>query len=546
MDISLIIPVYKAESFLAHTLQTIDADLAPDAHRWELILVIDASPDCSEAISRAFAATPRRYPVHIVVNDRNLGKGGAVRRGVLAARGNYRVFTDCDLAYPMSEVRKVVSALEATSDVVIASRAHKESRYTITLHDLHYLYTRHLASRAINWLVNHTIIPECNDTQAGLKGFRADAARFLFSQMTITGFSFDIEMLYIAHRAGMSIREIPVHFQYREELSTVDFMADGMQLLKDLWAIRYRSIRGRYRFGCAYRKSPQLIIHADDFGMTDGINTGILSAIEKGAVTSTSVMVNFPSSAHALAMARTHALDIGWHITLTLGNPVCNPDDIPSLVQADGTFYPLRRFIQKLIFRQIKRCDIEKELAAQYARFTGAGIALTHVDGHQHVHVMPVVRDVVRALIAQHRIPFVRVPREWRGGGSARWIARVIIGLFRGSRRRFWRTSGARSVPFYGISLSKRVGKARRWTTLLYRLRDHFAQSQTGTVEIMVHPGIDDIGEDRYGDDFGGGRQDELALLTSAQWHTMIASLGFKLVSFRDLAPAPFIEKTAA
>jgi dolichyl-phosphate beta-glucosyltransferase len=91
------------------------------------------------------------------------------------------------------------------------------------------------------------MLPGCRDTQAGLKGFTATAAEFLFSEMRLTGFSFDVEILFLAqHHSDFKIREIPVQFCYREELSTVDFLEDAFRLICDLVRIRYWSVRGRY------------------------------------------------------------------------------------------------------------------------------------------------------------------------------------------------------------------------------------------------------------------------------------------------------------
>src|SRR5579885_2317795 len=105
IDVSLIVPVYGAEDFLRKSLEDIEAAISQiKDETWELVLVIDASPDRSAEICRAYAATPHPFAVKVLVNATNLGKGGAVRRGMLEAGGRYRIFNDCDLAYPMSEV----------------------------------------------------------------------------------------------------------------------------------------------------------------------------------------------------------------------------------------------------------------------------------------------------------------------------------------------------------------------------------------------------------------------------------------------------------
>ena len=185
--------------------------------------------------------------ISLVRNPRNLGKGHAVARGMLAARGRYRVFTDADLAYPLDQVDRVVAALDSGADVAVACRVLPESRYEISPSFFHYLYSRHLASRAFNWLVRATLLPGILDTQAGLKGFTAGAAERCFSRLTIPRFGFDIELLLIARRQGLTVRQVPVAYRYDSEPSTVRFLRDGVTMLADLARVRWNDLRGRYR-----------------------------------------------------------------------------------------------------------------------------------------------------------------------------------------------------------------------------------------------------------------------------------------------------------
>ncbi|QQR79288.1 MAG: ChbG/HpnK family deacetylase [Deltaproteobacteria bacterium] len=99
----------------------------------------------------------------------------------------------------------------------------------------------------------------------------------------------------------------------------------------------------------------KLILHADDFGLTHGVNEGILLGIQKGCISATSALVNFPTSNEALQLAKQHSLDIGWHINLTLGRPLSDPKSIPSLVTSEGTFHPLNSFIIRSFWGKIKR-----------------------------------------------------------------------------------------------------------------------------------------------------------------------------------------------
>ncbi len=246
--VSLIIPIYGAESFLRQTLHEIDQALSQiQGESWELILVIDASPDQSLAICQEFAAMGHSYAVKITVNERNLGKGATVRRGMLIATGEYRIFNDCDLAYPITEVMKVLKALKNGASVAIASRALKDSRYIFCPENFRYLYTRHLASRILNRLIQWMFLPKYEDTQAGLKGFTAHAATFLFSQLKLDGFSFDLELLHLASKAELKIEEVPVHF-YAQRVTTVAMSLEGFRMLRDIGLICFWTARGEYHF----------------------------------------------------------------------------------------------------------------------------------------------------------------------------------------------------------------------------------------------------------------------------------------------------------
>ncbi len=248
MDVSLIIPVYNAAAFLRQSLEDIHISLCGQkSETWELLLVDDASPDRALEICREFASSPRPYAVKVLSNERNLGKGAAVRHGMLHATGKYRLFNDCDLAYPMSEILKVLEVLKSGADVAIASRGLEDSLYIFSPKDFRYLYTRHVASRFLNYLIQRLFLPKYADTQAGLKGFTAPAAEFLFSQSHLDGFSFDLELLYLATKASLMIREVPVRF-YVQRVTTVDLSFEALRMFRDILRILYGNARGRYRF----------------------------------------------------------------------------------------------------------------------------------------------------------------------------------------------------------------------------------------------------------------------------------------------------------
>ena len=242
--LSLIVPVYNGADRLPASLAELRAYLGAQSYAWELILVDDNSGPETRAILEAFT---RSMPAVVLLrNEENRGKGYAVTRGMRAAVGKYRVFTDADLAYPATEVGKILADLEGGADVAIACRVLAESRYLMSPSFFSYLYTRHVMSRVFNAMVRWTLIPRVLDTQAGLKGFTAHAAEIVFPRVTIPRFGFDVEALFIAKKHALSLAQTAVFFRYDEEPTTVRFVEDAIRMIRDLLHIRRNDWRGRY------------------------------------------------------------------------------------------------------------------------------------------------------------------------------------------------------------------------------------------------------------------------------------------------------------
>jgi dolichyl-phosphate beta-glucosyltransferase len=248
--LSLVVPVYNAAPRLPTTLSAIDDFRRRAPVPLEVVFVDDCSSDGETAgMLDRYAAV--RQDVTVLHNACNRGKGYSVARGMLAATGAYRVFTDVDLAYPLSEVPKILSTLEAGEDVAIACRVLPESRYLMSPTFFHYLYTRHLMSRGFNLMVRFTLLPGVLDSQAGLKGFTATAARRVFSRATIPGFGFDIECLFVARRLGLTIKQVAVEFRYDEEPTTVRLVRDSVRMLRDIVTVGWQGWTGRYTSAAA-------------------------------------------------------------------------------------------------------------------------------------------------------------------------------------------------------------------------------------------------------------------------------------------------------
>ncbi|HNX51316.1 MAG TPA: glycosyltransferase, partial [Thermoanaerobaculaceae bacterium] len=237
--LSIVVPVANGAGSIAQTISDLATYLHASGHVCEIVVVDDGSTDETVRLVER-ARVEAAVPVVLLRHDHNLGKGAAVRTGMLGARGRFRLFMDADMAYPPAEIGVILERLLGGADVAIASRVHPESRYVLRPSFFRYLYTRHLSGRFFNWLVRILLLPGISDTQAGLKGFTARAAVVLFSGWLPEGFGFDLAVLAKARQAGLEIVEVPVTFRYDREPTTMRFLADTVGMLRDLAMVRMR------------------------------------------------------------------------------------------------------------------------------------------------------------------------------------------------------------------------------------------------------------------------------------------------------------------
>ena len=167
------------------------------------------------------------------------GKGWAVKRGMQISSGKYRFICDADLSMPIEELPRFFPPKMKDTPVVIASReAPGAKRYNEPEY-------RHVIGRVFNWLVRLLVLPGLQDTQCGFKCFRADVAEKVFPLVSITGWTFDVEALFIARRMGFEIKEIPIPWYYNAH-SNIHVLRDSVQMGTDLLKIRWRSLTGKY------------------------------------------------------------------------------------------------------------------------------------------------------------------------------------------------------------------------------------------------------------------------------------------------------------
>ncbi len=233
--LSVVVPAFNEGDQITRTVETLRLDLAPTVGEGlEIVVVDDGSTDDTAALARRAGAT-------VVEQPRNLGKGAAVRAGVLAASGRSVVFTDADLAYPTSMITLILAELESGWDVVVGSRRHEETTTLVRAGRI-----RELGGRVVNWLTHLVLLGHFRDTQCGIKGFRNDIGKAIFERTTIDGFAFDVEVFLIAEQDRYSLTEVPVRVENRQG-SSVRLVRDTARLLRDLVRIRRAAGKGAYR-----------------------------------------------------------------------------------------------------------------------------------------------------------------------------------------------------------------------------------------------------------------------------------------------------------
>lgn len=228
--LSVVIPAYNEETRLGDTLKQIRSFLGRQTYPSEILLVDDGSTDQTVRVAERELS---QFPHTIVSNGKNCGKGSAVRKGMLLAAGKYVLFTDADLSTPIEEVSRFIRSLEEGYDVVIGSRALKESRV-----EVHQAFLRESMGKIFNRLARIFTFREIRDSQCGFKGFRREAAKELFSEQKMDGFSFDVEIVYLAQRKGLRILEMPVTWRNSPQ-SRVRLLGDPMKMFWDLLRIRW-------------------------------------------------------------------------------------------------------------------------------------------------------------------------------------------------------------------------------------------------------------------------------------------------------------------
>ncbi|MBI4556183.1 MAG: glycosyltransferase family 2 protein [Candidatus Hydrogenedentes bacterium] len=235
MHLSLVIPAYNEEKRIGETLRGACAYLAAQQYNSEIIVVDDGSRDATRAL------VEREFPrIRVVSYQPNCGKGHAVKKGMMAATGDFRVYFDADASTPIEELEKLWPRFEAGADIVIGSRALPNSDV-----QLHQTWYRENMGRFYNVILRTLGLTRFRDTQCGFKGYTAPATQIVFPRVTFSSYSFDAEALFIAELHGLRIEEVPVRW-INSPHTRVNPITDASRMLRDILTIRQKARQGQY------------------------------------------------------------------------------------------------------------------------------------------------------------------------------------------------------------------------------------------------------------------------------------------------------------
>lgn len=290
----------------------------------------------------------------------------------------------------------------------------------------------------------------------------------------------------------------------------------------------------------------KLIVNADDFGLTEGVNRAVIEGHRNGIITSTTLMANGPAFDSAVAGSlQAPNLGVGVHLNLTQGRPVRPASQVPSIVTSEGTFYPSPGILAwRITTRRVRPRDVEAEFRSQIEKISSAGIRITHLDSHKHIHLLPALFGVVVKLASEYGIDCVRYPVEpapstpvflpsgqkhFAGRVKQYLLARALSTLAACQVKTLDEAGFCRTDRFYGLSQTGFLD-ASLLEQILRTVPD-------GTSELMCHPGYIDQALLETHTRLRVQREAEIEALSSESVRRLVTKLGIKLISYGELPP---------
>jgi hopanoid biosynthesis associated protein HpnK len=270
----------------------------------------------------------------------------------------------------------------------------------------------------------------------------------------------------------------------------------------------------------------RLIVNADDFGLTGGVNRAVIVAHETGIVTSTTIMVNMPGFEEAACLAAEHpSLAVGLHFNITQGEPVSRARNVRSLLNVSDSFPGTSSVLaRRWLSGGLKRDEVVIELRAQIEKALSAGLILTHIDSHKHSHALPAVFDAILDTAGDYGIRAIRLPA---GPIQSAGRAVVLNVLSRGYRSRMEKRNFRGTDRLAGIT---RTGHwTRKW------LMNLLSGLPEGATELFCHPGYNDVDLGRIQTRLRASREVELELLTDPEVAAEVARQEIRLINFGSI-----------
>lgn len=238
-ELSIIIPAYNEEALIGSTLDGLDSYLSTRPETYEIIVVDDGSQDNTSSCIQEWKKN-NGVDLHLLINEQNMGKGFSIGRGVMESRGRFIIFVDADLPYELYAIDDFLDALRSGYDLAIGSRVLPGSQVKGVP------VLRYISGQIFSWMVQAVLFQGLPDTQCGFKSFRSGAAKEIFRRLTIGGFGFDVEMLFVARKLKLAIQPVPVQMIDHRHRSRVRLILDSFKMFANLFMVRWNDLQGKY------------------------------------------------------------------------------------------------------------------------------------------------------------------------------------------------------------------------------------------------------------------------------------------------------------
>lgn len=549
--LSIVFPMWNEEGSIHLAVESAREATAAlveqgDIDDYEIVIVDDASTDATPRLADELHEAD---PHHLTVTHhaQNQGLGGSIKTGLELATGDLVLYTDadlpCDLLESLTRATRLLRIYDA--DIVSAYRHDRTAEGP----------RRAVYTFAYNSLIRVAFGLRVRDVNFAFKLVRRPVLEAL-GRLQSGGSFIDAELLIRAHRMGFHTIQFGVDYfprtrgvstlssgttiakivremvSLRPQLAAVEPLAERTVANEhDNVPVRPRRRRRRAAPDAAPPATPRLlIVNADDYGLTEQVSRGILRGHREGIITSTSVLALAPAFASAGKwLLDEERIGVGVHLA-TVGEdpPLLSAREVPTLVDRHGRLpTSWRVFVARATAGRIDAADLAREFRAQLEVVRDLGLTVTHLDSHQHLHLWPLVREVVLDLAVDSGVPAVRVPRSTTAfpGAGVNLLAGELA-----------RRAAARGLRFPGQAAG--VDEAGTMTAEhIERALARLSASGASAVELSAHPGEpDDPDRFRYDWEYRWG--DELAALTSDAARAAVMRHGFVLGTYGDL-PAP-------